>query len=190
MPAHIRNFIFFVLFAALALVAIFFIKWQQGEQIIPLKPPTFPQIIAPDVKTAEMKLVSSSTSMKVGENFKVSIMFQNKTAAVGSFDAVVSYDPDVLRADEIVPSTVFPLYPRKLIEDFNKRVIVTGVITDLNTNLPVASGELATVSFTALKSGRTKLDLLVEGDKYTNVMNKKPENILKSATGVDIDITE
>jgi hypothetical protein len=67
---------------------------------------------------------------------------------------------------------------------------VTGVQTDLAQNLASASGELTTLVFTPLKSGTTKLEFVVDGDKYTNMMNKTPENILGKTEGVEIQITE
>jgi hypothetical protein len=189
-PARIRLLIFILALGAVAISSLFYLKYMQGDQIIPIEPPQFPKIGIGTQKSAEMKLVASAEKTRVGTPFSVSLLFTNDTPQIAAFDAVVSYDPDMLRVDEIVASDIFSLYPRKKIEDFKQRFIITGVQTDLKMPLKSANGELATISITPLKSGTTRLDFVIEGDKYTNIVNSKPENILRKATGVEVNITE
>ncbi len=141
-------------------------------------------------KTARLSLTALNAKPKVGEQVVVSLEFQNQTPNIISFDAVVQYDPEVLRIDEIKPKTVFSLYPRKLIEDDKKRFIVSGFQQDLKQPLSLSNGSLAEVLVTPLKSGKTKLEFLVEGTKYTNMLDSKSENILGKTEGLEIEIGE
>lgn len=146
----------------------------------------FPRV----VKTATLKLDTESPHVKVGEEFKLSLLLINKAGGdVSSFDAVIMYDPDFVRIDEIKTSDIFPFYPRKLIEDYKNRFIITGVQNNpdiLNTR----SGEVAGVLITPLKIGKTSFDFLVDGEKYTNVLNSKLENVLAGTEQVEVEIGE
>ena len=145
----------------------------------------FPRV----VKTATLKLDTESPKVKVGEEFKLSLLLMSKTGGVSSFDAVIIYDPDFVRVDEIKTSDIFPFYPRKLVEDYKNRFVITGVQNKPDP-LNIRSGEVAAVLITPLKIGKTGFDFLVEGEKYTNVLNGKLENILDKTEGVEVEIGE
>ncbi len=145
----------------------------------------FPKV----TKTATLKLDTESPKVKVGEQFRVSLILINKTGGVSSFDAIIIYDPDFVRVDEIKTSDIFPFYPRKLVEDYKNRFIITGVQNNPNP-LNIRSGEVAVVLVTPLKSGNTGFDFLVDGEKYSNVLNGKLENVLAGTEGVKVEIGE
>lgn len=178
-----------VLFLVLLLGGgVYYLKNQPGG-IGVITPPKMEEIKKTFVpKTASMALTTSVPSAKVGQPFEVVLSYSTTDVAIAAFDAVVSYDPSVLRADEIRVGTVFSTYPRKLIDPEKKRLIVTGVQTDPEQNLASASGRLATLVFTPLKSSTTKLEFTVDGDKYTNMMNKTPKNVLGKAEGITIEV--
>jgi hypothetical protein len=164
----------FIIFAALA--TIFFLKSRKVAQIAEAK--------------SEMKLISATSAVKVGEQFKFSLAFKNFDTDVSSFDAVVSYDPETVRIDEINPSNIFPVTARKLIEDFKNRFIVTGVQKESGQKLAVMEGELAEMTATALKPGKAIFSFIVDGRKYTNMVNSKVENIPVKTNMLEIMVEE
>lgn len=176
-----------MILAVVLATAGFYLKFFTPEQISQIQVPALPFISGP-AQTVKLSLTTLNPKPKVGEQIVVNLEFQSPTPNIISFDAVVSYDPEVLRVNEINPKTMFSLYPRKLIEDDKKRFIVTGIQTDLKQALPFVSGPLAEVLVTPLKSGKTKLEFLVEGAKYTSMLNSKAENILGKTEGLEIEV--
>jgi hypothetical protein len=165
---------------------MFYFKNQRDKEMVAV--PLSEKKVVPSSATTIMKLTAPAVAVKIGQTFNVSIAFSDDRTDFSAFDAVVSYDPEMIRVDEIRPSNIFQTYPRKLIQKDRKRLIVTGVQTDLAQNLSAPNGELAILVFTPLKPGKTKLDFMVDGDRYTNMMNKTPANVLEKAEGVEIDI--
>lgn len=138
----------------------------------------------------ELKLVTAATSVKVGEPFTFSLFFNNKDTDVVSFDAIVSYDPEVLRVDSITTTNVFPVYTRKLIEDFKSRFIITGVQTNLKNNLSVSQGELAEITATPIRAGETTLSFIVDGNKYSNLTKSNLESIPLKTNSLKVNVGE
>lgn len=126
----------------------------------------------------------------IGEKFSVYIFFKSQTLNISSFDAVVAYDPEAVRVDEIKTSDVFPEYPRKLIEDFKERFVVTGVQTNLKSRLKALNGELAEIVMTALKPGKTELKFIIDGQKFTNMADSKLQSIALKTNVLNIKIDD
>lgn len=182
MKAHKIIIICIILLFVIA-VAIFFL-WPTVQKNVPLP------IFKTTAKTVLLKLDSSVDQTIVGKQFEVDLYFSSETNDVSSFDAVVTYDPEIVRVDEIKGSDMFPFYPRKLIEDFKSRFVVTGVQKSLKSELKAKSGIAAQVLVTPLKTGKIEFQFLIDGDKYTNVMNRNLENVLKSAVGTEVEVNE
>lgn len=157
----------------LSVFIIFFLKLKKSEKT-----------------AAKLTLVSASKTVTVGQDFKFSLFFKSQDRDISSFDAVVSYDPEVVRIDEITTSNIFPVYTRKLIEDFKSRFIITGVQTDLKNRLLVSEGELAEITATPLKAGKAVFGFIIEGRKYTNMVKSNLENIPFSSNTLEIPIAE
>lgn len=139
---------------------------------------------------AELNLKLNQENVTLGESFSVFIFYKTKTLDISSFDAVVAYDPESIRVDEIKTSDVFPQYPRKLIEDFKSRFVVTGVQTNLKNKLKASNGELAEIAVTALKPGNTKLNFVIDGQKFTNMANSKMQDVHLKTNVLDVEIKE
>jgi hypothetical protein len=145
------------------------------------------RVVVPS-QTAKFSLTTQTAKPRIGEQMIVKIEFMSRVAEIVSFDAVINYDPAILRIDEIKPTTVFSMYPRKIIESDKKRFVVSGLQEDLTKPLLLSSGSLAEVLITPLKSGKTKLEFLVVGSKYTNMLNSKEENVLGTTEGVELEV--
>lgn len=139
---------------------------------------------------AELTLVSASKSATVGQTFKFSLFFKTQNPDISSYDAVISYDPELVRIDEIKTSNIFPVITRKLIEDFKNRFIITGVQTDLKNRLLVSEGELAEITATPLKAGKAIFGFIIEGRKYTNMVKSNLQDIPFSSNTLEIPIGE
>lgn len=140
--------------------------------------------------TAKLQLEADAGTVTVGQQFKLTLFFSNPAPEVASFDAVVTYDPEKVRVDEIKTVDLFQFYPRRLIEDFKNRFIVTGIQTDAKASLPRATGAVAEVLVTPLRSGKAQFQFLIDGDKYTNVMNQQLANILGEVKGTEVTVQE
>jgi hypothetical protein len=140
--------------------------------------------------SSELKLVSASNNVKVGEQFMISLSFKNLDTDVASFDAVVSYDPTAVRIDEIKPTNIFPVIARKLVEDFKSRFIVTGVQKEAGQKLSVSEGELAEIMITPLKPGKTSFSFIVDGRKYTNMASTASQDIPLKTNTLEVTVEQ
>lgn len=181
---RINKYVIIFVVLLLALVVALFFFWPTVGRAVPL--PVFRTV----EKNVVLKLNSEVDKTVVAKPFKLFLYFTSQSGDISSFDAVVSYDPEIVQVDEIMAGDTFPFYPRKLIEDFKSRFVITGVQQNLKNELKVKSGELAQISVTPLRAGRAEFIFLVDGDKYTNVMNRALENVLQNAVGVNVEITE
>lgn len=138
-------------------------------------------------QSAVLKLSSSTDRPAVGAPFTIVLSYANAKPDAVSFDAVVNYDPEVLRIDDIKTKGIFAFYPRKLIEDYKNRFVITGANFDLKNEIPPASGVLAEITVVPLRVGRTKLEFLTDRDQ-TTVVNKLAKNVLERAEGLELEI--
>ena len=181
---RVNKVIIIFIFLLLTIAAATFFLLPSFRKAVPL--PVFRAV----KKTVVLKLNSEVDKSVVAQPFKLFLYFTSENTDISSFDAVVTYDPEMVQVDEIRQTDVFPFYPRKMIEDFKSRFVITGVQQSLKSELKVKNGELAQISVTPLREGSAEFNFLVDGDKYTNVMNRALENVLQNAVGTTVEITE
>jgi len=136
----------------------------------------------------EIILTSATKNAEVGVPFKFSLFLKTTRHDLASFDAVVTYDSTLIRIDTINTFNVFPQYPRRLIEDFKNRFIVTGIQTDLTHEFVLKSNEVAEITATPLKSGNAKFQFAVDGRKFTNVSSFKAEDVPITTNELEVNV--
>lgn len=175
---------FFVIFASLTVIFYLKNKSQNFSQF------SREQDMKQQEKKAELRLQTPTVLAKVGEQFSISLFLETRTSDISSFDAVVSYDPETVRIDEIKTTGAFPLYTRKLIEDFKNRFVISGVQTDLNKKLDFSSKELAEVLVTPLKKGKAEFSFIIEGKKYTNLTSASLADVPFNSNKLVVEVKE
>jgi hypothetical protein len=165
----------FVIISSLAVIFSLKMKEQRKAQIVP---------------QAEMILTSAAKNATVGVPFKFSFFLKSTRKDLAAFDTVVSYDSTLVRIDEIKTFDVFPLYPRRLIEDFKNRFIVTGVQTDLSKEFVLKSAEIAEITATPLKTGKLIFQFEQDGRKFTNISNFKADEVPFTTNKLEVEVGE
>ncbi len=180
MPAlKIKNYLTTTIFAIIFLSGILVI-FQIGNNLIKKNAKT--------EKNAVMQISASTNNPQIGTPITLILSFSAPSAKLFSFDAIVNYDPEVLRIDSIKTKSIFPFYPRRLIEDYKNRFIITGINMDRKNPLSAAGGVLAEITAMPLRTGKTRLEFLFDGGNFSNLIDSNDKNILEKAEGIEIEI--
>lgn len=140
--------------------------------------------------SVEMKLVLASTGRpKVGEMTKMDLIFKNNSQGLLSFDIFLLFNPLTVRIDQIEGGNVFSDYPRRVVENFSSRLIISGAQFN-NVSVKSSRGILASIYFTPLSTGKINFDFLIDNAKYTNIINEDGKNILKKVENFEIEVLE
>lgn len=135
------------------------------------------------VQAAELSLVTSTPSPKINERFTVTINLAGNDQTLGT-DVVLRYDPAYLIAEEISEGTLYPTYNPEKSARVNKETgfIVLSGSTGFGQVVP-ANGVFSTISFVALKEGKTAIALEYEQGmtNKTGVVSPMGEELLTSA---------
>lgn len=96
-------------------------------------------------------------SLPVGREFKVAVLVASENRTTLGTDAVLTFDPRILKVVKIVPGKIYPLYPQNLqeIDNIHGKLSFSGTV---GFNKPqTANGVLGTVYFRSKKEGSTIL---------------------------------
>lgn len=109
------------------------------------------------VSAADLKLVSDKSKILVGDKLSVKIFLSGSEETLGS-DVILLFDPQVLNAETITPSKLYPTYNpagKSRIDTVKGKILLSG---SAGIGKSVAAlGEFATIDFKALKPGSTSL---------------------------------
>lgn len=134
------------------------------------------------VLAAEVTLAATNSSLKVNERFTVTINLAGDDQTLGT-DVVLRHDPARLVAQEVVEGTLYPTYNPAGSARINKDagLIVLSGSTGFGQTAP-ANGVFGTVTFVALKEGKTNITLEYEPGmtNKTGVISPSGEELLTS----------
>lgn len=108
-------------------------------------------------RAAEISLYADASSPKVNESFTVSINLTGGEATLGT-DVILRFDPMRLVVQRVSEGTLYPTYSPSGDGRINKEagIIVLSGSTGFGQSVP-ANGEFGTITFVALKDGKTNV---------------------------------
>ena len=171
--------LFFFVFVFGFLGTVFYVRMKGPRETAPQKIP----FVEEGPSLASLSLVPKNQSLKMGDTFLVTINFKTGDNRVDTVDAVLTFDPEVLVAEEISEGMFFAEYPIKKIED--GKVYLTGTIGagDKQTGGAKGEGALASVTFKALKTGSVNVSL-----DQASLVAVKGEDVLGETKGAVFEI--
>lgn len=167
-----RKNIFMVLGAVITVEVI----WA-ALSLVKSPAPTNETIKLTVVKAPTISLLSSKTSLKVGEKVTVDINFSSGKKVDGA-DILINYDPKILSAQPVIKGTIFPDFPVSKVDEKSGRITVSG-ITDQRGGV-LANGLFGSVEFSAKAAGTARISL-----EFTP-LSTADSNLTESGTGKDI----
>lgn len=118
--------------------------------------------------------------LPAGQEFKVIVSVATGNRTTLGTDAVLFYDPKILKAIRIIPDKLYPLYPQNLqdIDNTHGKLSFSGTV---GFNKPqTANGVLGEISFRSKKPGQTVLSF----NWLANATNDS--NIVPDFGGLDL----
>ena len=172
--------LFFFVFVFGFLGTVFYVRIKGPRETAPQEKIPF---VEEGPSLASLSLVPKNQSLKMGDTFLVTINFKTGDNKVDTVDAVLTFDPEVLVAEEISEGMFFAEYPIKKIED--GKVYLTGTIGAGDKQVGGAKGEgaLASITFKALKTGSVNVSL-----DQTSLVAVKGEDVLGETRGASFEI--
>lgn len=132
------------------------------------------------VQAVEVSLATFTPSPKINEGFAVTINLAGNDLTMGT-DIVLRYDPTHLIAQTVSEGTIYPTYNPAGTARINKDVgiIVLSGSTGVGQSV-LANGVFGTISFVALKDGKTNIMLEYEPGmtNKTGVISPTGEELL------------
>lgn len=187
LSATIKNSpqLFIVILVLVIMVEIALGFYLFKGKITPPAPVSLPKV--QEEYSGRLWLEPSNLSVGVGEIFQIKIMFNAAANPVNALDAILSYDPDLLQLleEDIIPGTIFPFYPRKLIEPEKGRLVLTGVQLEKTREALIGDQTFALINFKALKKGSAQIEV-AQGS--TIIAAETSWNLLGEASGSQIEI--
>lgn len=95
--------------------------------------------------------------LPVGREFKVVVLVASENRTTLGTDAVLTFDPRILKAIKIIPGKIYPLYPQNLqdIDNTHGKLSFSGTV---GFNKPqTANGVLGEIYFRSKKEGQINL---------------------------------
>lgn len=132
---------------------------------------------------ASLALVPEKQSVKTNQSFSVTINLRTGDYKVDTIDAVLKFDPKVLKVEKVSEGMFFAEYPVKRWKD--DKVYLTGTIGISGKQAGGTKGEgpFGTVTFKALSTGSA----IVNFDQSSLVV-AKGENVLGETKGASFEI--
>lgn len=152
--------------------SVLFKKSTQNTKIISNNTPVVSEVKKP----AAISLQSTKLNYKIGEKIVVSINITSPKIVDG-VDIIMSYDPTLVSADEILPGALFSDYPVQKIDEVSGKVSVSGISASGGIT---PTGLFGSVSFTAKKAGKAKISVDFVPNSTTD------SNVVESQTAVDL----
>lgn len=138
----------------------------------------------PSPPPSSLTLSPSKGSYRVGQTFEVKIVLKTAEEVNGA-DALLSFNPKVLRVVEIKEGPAFPLYPRKKADQQKGEIKITGVKAKRDGRIFTQPLTFATIVFKGKERGVAKVNFVFKKGKTTGSTIIKAvgsENILRKVT--------
>lgn len=123
---------------------------------------------------AFLKFNEASYSVGVGETFDVEIIVNPGSDQITSIDSYVTYDSAIINADSVTEGTYFPT----VLNDLTTGKVYIAGLVDSPSDFKEGVGTVATITFNALKEGKT--DLVFDCDGQATVTSKVIKNDINS----------
>lgn len=117
------------------------------------EPPQLQTIAEVPEPLALLYLTPSEKTLAVGELLEVAIFLTTKEAKVDGVEAVLGYNPQMLKALKVEGGTLFEEYPLEKIDEEKGQIQLTGLTLDAQEK----TGTLGYVTFEALGRGVTNI---------------------------------
>lgn len=128
-------------------------------------------------KGTEIELKTDQSSVKVGDQFSVSINISSTQETDGA-DLIINYNPKLLSASPATLTSLYNDYPVNKIDTTEGKITVSGISTDEIGIVP--NGAFGTIVFKALSSGQAAITLEFAPTSTVDT------NIIEKGTGRDI----
>lgn len=173
----------FLVIVLVAVISMMVIKSggenSTGPQSIVTKKPSLPY---------SLSLIPSELTATVSSLMKLDLTVDAYGENINGLDAIITYDANFLKPEEIKEGSTRYIIPRKMIE--KNRVIITA-LRNLDDNEPTGKEVIASLYFTAKKRGMTKLDFEFFKGKTvgsTIIRTSDSSNILSEVRGSTLTI--
>jgi len=158
----------------------------------PIAPPSTSQpetTIIPTPVPAFFSLTSENKILKVGETFSLSLSLSSGDFAVDAVDLILTYDPELFKAQKITPGTIFDLYSVKQIDNQQGKVQLSATSGLKKGKVVGFSGakEFGVISFEALKAS-TGAQIIIDFNSIAAAGGKSVLN-LDENTQINYTIT-
>lgn len=139
-------------------------------------------ISAVSVSAAEFNFDIDKSIVVVGDKFVVKLILSGSDSTLGT-DAIVLYDPNILKVESVTSSKLYPTYnpvANQRIDASKGKILLSG---SAGIGKPVnAEGEFARINFSAIKSGSTniKFDYQKGSTTKTGIVSPSGKELLAS----------
>lgn len=153
----------------------------------PIEPSITPTpTLIPYAKKGSMYLFAPESTVKEGQSITLQVQATSDKSDIVGFDMVVAYDDSILEfrsADSAVSSFKSYVYPR------SGYVSVTMIKSLQETQATVFDKtDIATVTFTAKKKGKTIVDLTAKGNDSTKFADNNANVTYPDTNQIDLEI--
>lgn len=145
-------------------------------------------------RTPSITLSPTNTALSKGQSGKLAIDYFTGNKTIQGVDLVLKYDPNYLefKSDNFFTAgPVFSQYPISQVDSSGLiRISAIATVSQIGFN---GSGQLGTISYTAKKSGQTKLEIIFKPGDTTEsnlVELQTGQEILQIVKGATIDIKQ
>ena len=161
----------------LVCIAIIFLGGGVGISSLkkaPIAPPSTPQpeTTIPTIP-ASFGLTPANKTLKTGETLSLSLSLASGDFAVDAVDLILTYDPQLLKAKEIVQGTIFDLYPIKQIDNKEGRIQLSAASGLKEGKITGFSGteEFGNITFETLKAS-TSAQITIDSNSIAAASGK------------------
>ncbi len=142
---------------------------------------------------ASLQLLPNTQTLFTNNSGIMNVYLDPKTNQVSALELYMSFDPSIVKVDNIAPGAFFtdpgigaPVEIIKQIDNVNGTIYYAlGFPLGSNYSSSLAK-DAAIISFTALNPGTTDVSFTLSGSKYTKVSSINGINVLGTATGASI----
>lgn len=157
---------------------IFLGNKQPAENKVNLSPTTTPFPV-------NLSLQLTNKTIKTGEPFSVDINISTPNQTVDAADAVIYFDPTILKAEKISNGDFFQTTPVKRIEKNYVKISAAATLNNNKIIFPQGNGNIGTITFLPIKKTN---ETLIYFDPENTIVAKQGENITGALTDLVLSV--
>lgn len=175
----------FCMGAVLLIIFLRVVPFIKPVKVVPTLTP-IPTPVKPKRPISEFQATFSFAAPKkelaIGETLKVAINLDTGKKKVSGATAIISFDPAMLEIVDSTPGKIFPVYPQVLLEEENKRLVMSGLIITPGQPGFSGSGQFGEIEVRAKKKGKTFLNFVVSQEMGA----ANDSNVIEEETAFDV----